>query len=325
MKILIAYDGSVCSDNAIIDLRRAGLSAVAGVLVLSVAETSPHLLAATALAAGSGMVPPDGFQPEATSFHELGEARAMALQGKQRLQSDFPHWKIDTVAWVDSAGSAIIRQARVWEPDLIVVGSHGRSGIGRLVLGSVSLKVLHQAAYSVRISRHHLHSQEQPIRLLIAVDGSENSKAAAQTVAARTWPPGTEARAVGVLDSRIALAAATTLEGTIPVVFEDEARKCLAQAVRDAAHVLKESGLAATHQVIGGIPSEVLLTEAETWSADCIFVGAKKCGGLERFLLGSVSENVASHAHCSVEVVRPAMTHSVRCSEASRSTAAACQ
>ena len=56
MKILIAYDGSICSDNAIVDLRPAGLPAVAKAIVLSVAEMSSRAacLPVAALSRGSG-------------------------------------------------------------------------------------------------------------------------------------------------------------------------------------------------------------------------------------------------------------------------------
>jgi nucleotide-binding universal stress UspA family protein len=48
----------------------------------------------------------------------------------------------------------------------------------------------------------------------------------------------------------------------------------------------------------------LLCSEAENLMADCIFVGARGMGRLERFLIGSVSLGVAARAHCSVEVVR---------------------
>jgi nucleotide-binding universal stress UspA family protein len=52
-------------------------------------------------------------------------------------------------------------------------------------------------------------------------------------------------------------------------------------------------------------PKQLLCEEAERWGADCIFVGAKGVGRLERLLIGSVSSAVAARAHCSVEVIRP--------------------
>jgi nucleotide-binding universal stress UspA family protein len=55
-----------------------------------------------------------------------------------------------------------------------------------------------------------------------------------------------------------------------------------------------------------GDPQKMLLGESEKWDADCIFVGTRDFkGAFERFRLGSVSTAIVTHAHCSVEVVRP--------------------
>jgi nucleotide-binding universal stress UspA family protein len=54
-----------------------------------------------------------------------------------------------------------------------------------------------------------------------------------------------------------------------------------------------------------GDPSKILVSEANTWKADCIFVGAKGLGGIARILIGSVSSSVTARARCSVEVIRP--------------------
>ena len=51
-------------------------------------------------------------------------------------------------------------------------------------------------------------------------------------------------------------------------------------------------------------PKRLLLSEAESWDADSIFVGARGLGGFRRCLLGSVSSAVAARAYCSVEIVR---------------------
>lgn len=51
-------------------------------------------------------------------------------------------------------------------------------------------------------------------------------------------------------------------------------------------------------------PKNVILDEAANWHADLIVVGSHGRRGLDRFLLGSVSETVAIYAHCSVEVLR---------------------
>jgi nucleotide-binding universal stress UspA family protein len=306
MKILVAYEGSECSDAAIMDLRRAGLPAAGVALVLSVAEMS-HRLAAVpygAMAAGPGMYVPPGAELDLSGGRELQEAQELAAHAAERLRADFPGWRITTEAWVDSPGSAIIRKTRAWQPDLVVLGSHGRSGFRRMMLGSVSQHVLHHVACSVRISRHRLHSQERPIRLIAGVDGSIHSKTAVRAMAARKWPAGAEARVVGVLDTRVALACASTLEGTIPVDIEEQSRRRITGAVQEAVAELSRCGLRAVPVVVSGKPADALLNEAEKWAADGIFVGAKGHNALERLLLGSISMEVASKSHCSVDVVR---------------------
>ena len=64
-----------------------------------------------------------------------------------------------------------------------------------------------------------------------------------------------------------------------------------------------------TMGVLSGSPKRVILEEAERFGADLIVVSSHGHGMLERFLLGSVSQAVALHAKCSVEIVRSPKTH----------------
>jgi nucleotide-binding universal stress UspA family protein len=67
---------------------------------------------------------------------------------------------------------------------------------------------------------------------------------------------------------------------------------------------LRSAGLDAAVMIRRGTPKDQVLEEAETWDADCVFLGAKGIRGVDRLLLGSVSSAVAARAHCSVEIVR---------------------
>lgn len=71
-----------------------------------------------------------------------------------------------------------------------------------------------------------------------------------------------------------------------------------------AIDTLKDSGLIVSSVVKEENPKQLLISEAEDWGADCIFVGARGLGRIKRLWLGSVSTAVAQRAHCSVEVVR---------------------
>src|SRR5262245_47850167 len=115
MKILIAYDGSGSADAAIEDLRRAGLPQVADALVVSAAE--------------------DGLAAEAN-------AEALAGRAAEQIQSLFPCWNVSSEALWGSPAKLILDNCERCHPDLLIVGSHGRSRVERLFLGSVSLELV---------------------------------------------------------------------------------------------------------------------------------------------------------------------------------------
>ncbi len=71
-----------------------------------------------------------------------------------------------------------------------------------------------------------------------------------------------------------------------------------------AAQTLRPAGFKVTSSVEEGDPREVILNSADTWNADLIMVGSHGRKGFDRLLVGSVSEAVARHARCSVEIVR---------------------
>src|SRR6185503_3115075 len=80
------------------------------------------------------------------------------------------------------------------------------------------------------------------------------------------------------------------------------------QRMRDAALTAKKTitsaELKASLAVAIGHPKAVIVDEANAWGADLIVIGSHGRRGVDRILLGSVSEAVAMHAHCSVEVIR---------------------
>jgi len=74
-----------------------------------------------------------------------------------------------------------------------------------------------------------------------------------------------------------------------------------------AADELRVIGLPVSVAIKKGAPGRVIIEEAQEWKANSIFVGSRKfSGALERFWLGSVSTELVTKAHCSVEVVRSA-------------------
>jgi nucleotide-binding universal stress UspA family protein len=314
MKILIGYDGSSCADIALDDLRRAGLPPAVEAIVLSVADVL--IMPTDAMAAHhlAGWVSPRTVERTLSLVSQLmGEAHAHAKEGAQRLQALFPDWQVHAQACGDSPGWAIISKAREWPADLILVGSHGRSTVARLVLGSVSQTVVTHAPCSVRVARQGRAEPGRPLRILIGVDGSAAATAAVCAVAARDWPPGSDARIVTAIDAMLltGLAFAHRPSELWSECAEPDELTRVHQMVDAAADSLRLRApqLAVSTYVKAGDPKRILIEEAERWGADSLFVGAHGLTGWQRLWLGSVSAAVAARSHCSVEIVRsPAAT-----------------
>jgi nucleotide-binding universal stress UspA family protein len=285
MKILIAYDGSSCADSALEDMRRAGLPRLAEAAVLSVSE----LWMPVVESAGAGEVRIVGALPVS-----LEKAETLAQTACERVQSYFPDWTVKAEARLGAPATVVIEKADEWRPDLIVVGSHGRSALGRFMLGSVSQKVVTEAHCSVRVARSHESDAEAPARLLIGVDGSPDAEAAITGVAARVWPANSKARVVIALDDVVS-EVINQIEG---------GRAWIHETIEAAGDRLRAAGLTVSSQIRKGDPKSILPAEAESWGADCIIVGARGLNRFERFRLGSVSAATAARAHCSVEVMR---------------------
>lgn len=118
-------------------------------------------------------------------------------------------------------------------------------------------------------------------------------------------PENTEVRVLHVLEPAPLLFARAT--GGYDPAFETawEAQRQHAEAlVAKAAERLRARGLSVVAAVEQGEPKLKILDVAEEWQADLIVLGSHGRKGLSRFLMGGISDAVARHAGCSVEIVR---------------------
>ncbi len=275
MRLLIAYDGTKYSEFAINDLKRAGLPDKAKVLVAAVTGIYQAI-------------------PEIVKL-KSEEDRKLVAKASDEIRRLFPKWRVEYKIFTGDPASEVVEIAKSWGADLIVIGSHGRSLVGRLFFGSVSHEVLIHSPYSVRIGREPVAARKIPERIIVGVDGSASAEAALETVKSRKWPKGSEVRVIAVNDPGYSTAVTADSQ-----IAEEHMR--LKRVVKLAVEALCRAGLHASGNVKGGDPKKVLTHEAKKWNADCIFVGTRGLGGAQRLFLGSVSEAVATHAPCSVEV-----------------------
>ncbi len=304
MKLLIGYDGSECANAALDDLDRAGLPEVAEVVILCVADVF--------LPPSSGLTEEPNptwltvgiNQARAQVTEAVQEAHATAERARSRIQSNHESWRIHADACADSPGWGIVKKARQWQADLVIVGAHGHSGMLGLFLGSISQRVLHDSPCSVRVGRAAKTTKCSPMRVIVGADGSSDSEVALRQVANRLWPAGTEIRVLTVVDS---LLASSLSHGATSSTSQREGGRSttsINQINEAASEILRQAGLDVSGEITHGKPTDIFVREARQWNADCIFLGAKGLRGIRSFLLGSVSAGVAGRAPCSVEVVR---------------------
>jgi nucleotide-binding universal stress UspA family protein len=151
------------------------------------------------------------------------------------------------------------------------------------------------------------------MKILLAIDGSPCSDAAVAEVARRPWPAGSAVKVLTVLETPMPpTPEAWAIPANYYEAIEASLRKHGERVVNRALQTLKTNNtFAADAALVPGSPWPVILDEAESWRADLIVVGSHGYSAWKRFLLGSVSQAVVTHANCSVEVIRcPAAAHS---------------
>jgi nucleotide-binding universal stress UspA family protein len=143
------------------------------------------------------------------------------------------------------------------------------------------------------------------MKVLLAIDDSKYSEAAIQAVIAQAHSKDTEVRVLHVVEPPSLLVARETgvYDPTLEAVWGEETKEAQA-LVAKTAETLRSHGVKATTAVQQGDPKSVIIDAAGEWHADLIVLGSHGRKALDRFLMGSVSEAIVRHAHCSVEVVR---------------------
>ncbi|MEO7144906.1 MAG: universal stress protein [Bryobacteraceae bacterium] len=202
----------------------------------------------------------------------------------------------------------IVDHARHMAADFVVVGPHGGSKLARFLLGGVARTVVRFASCSVEVVRSPLtpRAAGTGMKILLATDGARSSLGAARSVAERPWPAGTEVRILNAVELVVPLFEAPYFDPGAMEPLREEAMERSQQAMAATEKIIADAGLPVSEalSVLLESAKEVILKEASEWGADLIVVGSHGHHGIGDFLLGSVSEAVAMHSECSVEVIR---------------------
>jgi nucleotide-binding universal stress UspA family protein len=203
---------------------------------------------------------------------------------------------------------AIVQAAEKAPHDLIVMGTHGRKGFARALLGSVTERVVRYAPCPV-LSVGPPKSAARPVqRILVPVDYSTGSAHALARAADFASALGAELDVVHVWDRPNFVPTETMVESG------QGQRRSLGELIREnAEHEMKEfleasragqPGPLPSHRLLSGEPASTLLAELERGAHDLVIVGTHGRTGLKHLLLGSVAEKLVRYSPVPVLTVR---------------------
>lgn len=204
---------------------------------------------------------------------------------------------------------AILEYADQHGIDLITMGTHGRTGIDRALLGSVAHRVVRRARNPVLTARHHaIGDTDVPgsapeityENILLPTDGSKGARRAVEQGLDIAHTFGATVHVLYVIDSRTYSPYPTgTWEG-----IESKLQTQGDRATNRIASQARDAGLDVVTAIEEGIPSKTIVEYASEHDIDLIAMGTRGRSGIDRILLGSVAEKVVTTAPMPVLTVR---------------------
>lgn len=220
-----------------------------------------------------------------------------------------------TITGTEDARHGILRAADQWEAEMIAVGARGLGLIERLLLGSVSRYIAHQAKVPVLVAREPQQGSRDVFRVLVACDGSAMDAQIAAMLNKLSWPENGDGHVITVVQPLLA--------AELPPWLHEEQRTAEVEAMAQAwtrehaAEVEAKRAQIATFaaglppvfarrgpDILEGHPAEKILEAIDRQKIDLTIVGAQSAGLLSRMLLGSTSDAILNQSPTSVLLVR---------------------
>ncbi len=224
-----------------------------------------------------------------------GELDILRRQVQVRLQSD-----VRTSLVEGSPHEMLSRAALDAGADLLVVGTHGRTGVRRFLMGSVAERAVRASEIDVLVARGQAMAPFHQV--LVPVDFSEHALAALRLVA-RWLPPDGWVELVHALDVPLSQSG-WTIAPHMPTEVIDQVTADIRSRGEALVAQLEEVGVEARFATEVGSPARAVQRRADEGGCDLIAMGSHGRTGLKRWVLGSVSETIVRHAPCSVLVCK---------------------
>jgi len=180
----------------------------------------------------------------------------------------------------------ILDEAEQNQADVIVMGSRGLTGLKRFLIGSNTAKVIGRAQCSVLIVP--TEAQIAGNKIMVAVDGSRYSDIAATATISVAKCLNAPVLVVSIVHSNL----------------KGKRHTEVVEVIKRVEGFMSNEGISVEGQVLSGNPAEAILEMAKAKGVDLIVMGSHGRIGLDMMLMGSVSDQVISHADCAIFVVK---------------------
>jgi nucleotide-binding universal stress UspA family protein len=246
---------------------------------------------------------PQSYGPNMTHHLELERLAREALE--RELTQVEGCSDVERFFEIGTPYAEIVRRAEAWNADLIVVGSQGKTGVSRALLGSVAEHVVRVAHCPVLVSRASRGSGV----VMAATDLSDPSLPAVATAAEEARRRGASLTVVHAMESSLAAygaAAAALFGSTVSVPSADDRKQVREWLVSALGDAMRGFGAQGEPLVVEGSVVASVVQAVEERRADLLVIGTHGRTGISRLLLGSVAEKLVRLVDCSVLVARMA-------------------
>ncbi|MCX7624303.1 MAG: universal stress protein [Thermomicrobium sp.] len=209
-----------------------------------------------------------------------------------------------TVVRLGRAAEELLAEAARWPDPLLVLGSHGRAGLGRAVLGSVTDRVVRAGVSPVLVVRAGGPLLESIEHLLVPLDGSVESERALPYAMEFAQRAGARITLVRVAETHRELLLEWRGHPVAPSTLEEiAAREREASAYLERIRAGLPSGIRADVLALSGDPKRQLLAAIERERPDLVVLTTHGRSGVRRWLLGSVTERLLTATRVPLLVV----------------------
>ena len=227
--------------------------------------------------------------------HQVKESLVRELKERDHVEI-VPYFK------EGDPSEVIVETAREVNADCIVMSSHGRSGLSRVLFGSVTEDVLrHSPCPVLCVKAHGLANASESAPILMPTDLSNESLESLPFAAALAKQQGAKLHVLLVLEDKLQISndASPKVEWLVR-----EHRQMEQKLQEFAAQLRKTEELDVAPHLLHGMPANLILSFAAEIKAGCIVIASHGRSGLKRLLVGSVAEEVIRNSKCPVLAIR---------------------